>query len=115
MGKSNSKFIAIYDPPYGLNIVSTNKTKGSIGPDGIVPVNAYFPVVGDESTETSRKVYELLKALKLDRFIIFGGNYMTDFCPLQLVGLFGIKERIYLQTISLIVNWCGLVLINLQE
>ena len=90
MGKSMRKVVAIYDPPYGVSIINTKKAKGSIGfggklgfvgADGIVPVNAYAPIAGDETTETSRKVYELLKAKGLDKLIIFGGNYMTDFLP----------------------------------
>jgi len=90
MGKSNQKVVAIYDPPYGIDIVNTNKSKGSIGfggklgfigAKGMVDVNAYFPIIGDETTEVAKKCFSITKNLGIDRMIIFGGNYMTDFLP----------------------------------
>ena len=44
------------------------------------PVNEYSPVIGDESTETARKSYEILRGASRNQ-ILFGGNYFADFLP----------------------------------
>lgn len=68
--------LAITDPPYGIKIVSGNK----IGGANVCPVNEYSPVIGDESTETARKSYEILRDASRNQ-ILFGGNYFADFLP----------------------------------
>ena len=87
---NGNKAIVFSDAPYGVNIVSTNKATGSIGfgrklgfvgADGIVPVNAYHPIKGDETTETAEKFYRLCLDNGLGDFILWGGNYFTDFLP----------------------------------
>lgn len=40
----------------------------------------YFPIIGDESTETAEKAYKACLEFS-DNQIIFGGNYFTDFLP----------------------------------
>lgn len=65
------------DPPYGISVVKNN----SIGGGGIVPSNVYSEVIGDDTTETAKKTFELCKALGIENFIIFGGNYFADFLP----------------------------------
>jgi len=80
-----SKIIAILDPPYGINIVKPKKGSigyggklGFIGAKGTVDVNVYSEIIGDETTETAKKIYNLLLELGIDKLIIWGGNYMTD-------------------------------------
>lgn len=49
-----------------------------ISPDAVVPARQYRPVIGDETTETAKKNYEIAKEHSENQ-IIFGGNYFTDF------------------------------------
>ena len=101
--------LLLTDPPYGVSIVKGagkiggDKPFGSKAERGVVSGKAprpikfkgttrgeydgamvaateYFPIIGDESTETARKSYEAAKAVT-DEQIIFGGNYFTDFLP----------------------------------
>lgn len=66
--------LLLTDPPYGISVVKT----GKIGGDKIANCNEYSAIIGDESTETARKSYEVCKNFT-DNQIIFGGNYFTDF------------------------------------
>ena len=49
-----------------------------ISPDVVVKAKIYRTVIGDDTTETAQKNYEIVKDLS-DNQIIFGGNYFTDF------------------------------------
>ena len=49
-----------------------------ISPDVFVPAKQYMPVIGDDTTETAKKNYEIVKEYT-DNQIVFGGNYFTDF------------------------------------
>lgn len=79
------------DPPYGISVVKNNsiggggpvggKKKGRIDGGHIVPSNVYSEVIGDDTTETAKKTFELCKTLGIENFIIFGGNYFADFLP----------------------------------
>lgn len=69
--------MALTDPPYGINVVSKD---GSVGAKNLCDVGHYSPVIGDETTETAEKSYNIMKTLT-DRIIIFGGNYFTQFLP----------------------------------
>ena len=51
-----------------------------ISPDAVVPARVYRQIIGDETTETARKSYEVAKSLSKAQ-VIFGGNYFTDFLP----------------------------------
>ena len=82
------------DPPYGVNIVNVDKDggdkpfgsqKGKVGfgekgKNKILNCNTYMPIKGDETTDTARLNYEIVKELSKNQ-IIFGGNYFTDFLP----------------------------------
>ena len=57
--------------------MSTHKNN-RISPDVVVPAKTYSAVIGDETTETAKKNFEIAKELT-DNQIIFGGNYFTDF------------------------------------
>ena len=72
------------DPPYGISIVQSNKvggdkTFGSVGGDKIVKSKNYSKVIGDETTDTARNFYNTCISLGMENFIIWGGNYFTDF------------------------------------
>lgn len=66
--------LLLTDPPYGISVVKT----GKVGGGKIANCNEYSAIIGDESTETARKSYEVCKNFT-DNQIIFGGNYFTDF------------------------------------
>ena len=59
--------------------MSTPK-ENRIQPDAVIPAKEYRPVIGDETTETAKKNYEVSKKFSENQ-IIFGGNYFTDFLP----------------------------------
>lgn len=75
------------DPPYGINVVHGNKVGGSgathfgkVGGENIVQASTYMAIKGDETTDTARLNFEIVKELSENQ-IIFGGNYFTDFLP----------------------------------
>ena len=79
--------LSLTDPPYGVAVVQHNsvggdKPFGSKGSadrgDKMLTANTYAPIIGDETTETARKSYDIMKDVS-DNQIIFGGNYFTDF------------------------------------
>lgn len=53
-----------------------------ITPDAVVPAKTYNAIIGDETTETAKKNFEIAKE-HTDNQIIFGGNYFTDFLPVS--------------------------------
>lgn len=72
--------LLLTDPPYGINIVrKIDKAtgKGQIGSGG----KRYSPIIGDETTETAKKIYRLSQEIGIKKVILFGGNYFTDFLP----------------------------------
>ena len=90
--------LLLTDPPYGINVVNhtTKKiggdkpvtmamvhgnnrgSKGNIGGNHIVKSGIYFPVIGDDTTDTARDNYKIAKDFSKNQ-VIFGGNYFTDF------------------------------------
>lgn len=66
--------LLLTDPPYGISVVQNNQ----VGGGKIAKTNEYAPIIGDETTETAQKNYEIVKYISNDQ-IIFGGNYFTDF------------------------------------
>jgi site-specific DNA-methyltransferase (adenine-specific) len=72
------------DPPYGINIVSGGKVSGdksfgSVGTGNIVKTKNYPKIIGDNSTEYAKLFYNICVGLGIENFIIWGGNYFTDF------------------------------------
>lgn len=63
------------DPPYGIDVVKNN----SVGGGKIAKTNNYNEIIGDKTTETAKKFYELCININLKNFILWGGNYFTDF------------------------------------
>jgi DNA modification methylase len=64
------------DPPYGIKVVGGSK---SVGGRGFVEANKYESIIGDNSTDTAKQSYLLIK--DLESIVFWGGNYMTDFLP----------------------------------
>jgi len=66
------------DPPYGISIVKNEK----VGADfGIAKKGKYSKVIADDTTITAKSFYNTCISLGMDKFIIWGGNYFTDFLP----------------------------------
>lgn len=66
------------DPPYGIKVVKSQM----VGADfGIAKKGKYSEVIADDTTETANQFYQTCIALGFDNFIIWGGNYFTDFLP----------------------------------
>lgn len=75
------------DPPYGIDVVSASSTDGggkpfgSVGAGNKVKANTYAPIIGDETTETAKEFWQTCQAIGLTNYVIWGGNYFTDFLP----------------------------------
>lgn len=81
--------MVLTDPPYGISAVNgkTGTTNGngvlkfgSIGENNRVKTKVYKEIKGDDSTDTARLNYEIIKDVSKMQ-ILFGGNYFTDFLP----------------------------------
>lgn len=66
------------DPPYGINEETdrafasrTRKCKG----------NTFEKIIGDDSTETALKVFDLCNTLEIKTLIFWGGNYFASSLP----------------------------------
>ena len=98
--------LALTDPPYGISAVKgvasdsggdkavtigraggggklmfgkkSSPPTEPVGGDKIVKAHIYEYIQGDETTETARASYEIMKNFSANQ-IIFGGNYFTDF------------------------------------
>jgi DNA modification methylase len=66
------------DPPYGIAIVGGN---GKVGGDNKAKNGVYSEVIGDDTTDTAKEFYNICVSLGMENFIIWGGNYFTDFLP----------------------------------
>ncbi len=78
------------DPPYGIEVVGGTKPFGTVGgtkPFGTVGgtnkvnVNRYSPIIGDDTVSTAKDFYLLAVGLGVENFVIWGGNYFTEFLP----------------------------------
>ena len=81
--------LSLTDPPYGIAIVKAQGKiggdkpatfGGKIGGDHRVVATVYHEIKGDETTDTARLSYEIMKDVSRNQ-VIFGGNYFTDFLP----------------------------------
>lgn len=64
------------DPPYGIKVVGKN---GKVGGDNLAKNGVYAEIIGDDTTETAKEFYHTCQALGFQNYIIWGGNYFTDF------------------------------------
>lgn len=71
----NNIDLVLSDPPYGVDIVKGNH----VGGGQIAKVNNYIPIKGDDTTETAKEFYNSCISLSIKNYILFGGNYFTDF------------------------------------
>ena len=69
------------DPPYGIEVVGGTKPFGTVGGTNKVKVNRYSPIIGDDTVSTAKDFYLLAVELGVENFVIWGGNYFTEFLP----------------------------------
>lgn len=78
--------LCLTDPPYGIAIVKHKKvgddkpfgTTHGAAKNAILKATEYAPIKGDETTDTARNNYDIMKTISKNQ-ILFGGNYFTDF------------------------------------
>lgn len=83
----NKADMVFTDPPYGVSIVGKSGKVGGggvpkfgkVGGDGVVDAKNYSEIIGDNTTDTARDFYSTCVAFGFDNYIIWGGNYFTDF------------------------------------
>ena len=93
--------LVLTDAPYGIDVVGGDKAFGKVGGDkafgkvggnNIVKANTYMAIKGDDTTDTARYNYEIIKDVSKNQ-ILFGGNYFTDFLPPSRCWLVWDKEN----------------------
>jgi len=65
------------DPPYGIDVVNNNGKVG--GGTAKYPTTKFNKIIGDSTTDTAKEFYNTCISLGFNKFIIWGGNYFTDF------------------------------------
>ena len=66
------------DPPYGISVVKNDM----VGADfGIAKKGQYKPIANDDTKDVAQEFYQTCVSLEMKDFIIWGGNYFTDFLP----------------------------------
>ena len=68
------------DSPYGINVVNDEGTVIGYGNKHLAKRGQYKPIIGDETTETAQKAFEIYSKL-CEKMILWGGNYFTNFLP----------------------------------
>jgi len=86
------------DPPYGIKVVQGKKVGGdkgfgSVGGNKIVKAKEYSEIIGDDTTDTAREFYQTCISLGMENFIIWGGNYFTDFLTPSMCWIVWDKEN----------------------
>ena len=66
------------DPPYGISVVKSEMVGANFG---VAKKGKYSEVIADDTTKTAQEFYQTCVALGMDKFIIWSGNYFTDFLP----------------------------------
>jgi DNA modification methylase len=77
------------DPPYGINVVQGD----SVGGNKLAKANSYSEIIGDDTTDTAREFYNTCISLGMENFIIWGGNYFTDFLTPSMCWIVWDKEN----------------------
>lgn len=95
--------LVLTDPPYGIKIQHKDGTIGG-GGSGLFTTQRIMygrrrvkpqystPFAGDETTDSARKHYAIVKDLT-SKLIIWGGNYFTEFLPPHGGWIFWDKQR----------------------
>jgi DNA modification methylase len=86
------------DPPYGIKVVQNKKVGGdkafgNVGGNNIVKAKEYSEIIGDDTTDTARDFYNTCISLGMENYIIWGGNYFTDFLPPSMCWIVWDKEN----------------------
>lgn len=77
---NGTKIDMVYtDAPYGISIVNDKTHK--VGAGNLAKNKEYLQVKGDDTTDTAKEFYNSCISLGIDNFIMWGGNYFTDFLP----------------------------------
>ena len=77
---NGNKIDMVYtDAPYGISIVNDKTHK--VGAENLAKNKEYLQVKGDDTTDTAKKFYNSCISLGINNFILWGGNYFTDFLP----------------------------------
>jgi site-specific DNA-methyltransferase (adenine-specific) len=77
---NGNKIDMVYtDAPYGISIVNDKTHK--VGAGNLAKNKEYLQVKGDDTTDTAKKFYNNCVNIGIDNFILWGGNYFTDFLP----------------------------------
>jgi hypothetical protein len=78
--------IVFSDPPYGIDIVKGNKVGGGgatnfgkVGGGKVVEAKTYAAIANDDSTDVAREFYHACQSVGIKDYILWGGNYFTDF------------------------------------
>jgi DNA modification methylase len=77
------------DPPYGIKVVQGD----SVGGNKLAKANSYSEIIGDDTTDTAREFYNTCISLGMENFIIWGGNYFTDFLAPSMCWIVWDKEN----------------------
>jgi DNA modification methylase len=94
----NKADMVFTDPPYGISVVQGkkvggDKSFGTVGGGKIVKSKTYSEIIGDDTTDTAREFYDTCISLGMENFIIWGGNYFTDFLPPSMCWIVWDKEN----------------------
>ena len=95
----NEKIDLVFtDPPYGIDVVQGksvggSKSFGTVGGGKIVKAKEYSPIIGDDTTETAKEFYNACVSLGFENYIIWGGNYFTDFLNPSMCWIVWDKEN----------------------
>lgn len=86
------------DPPYGIKVVQNkkiggDKAFGNVGGNNIVKAKEYAEIIGDDTTETAKEFYQTCQSLGFENYIIWGGNYFTDFLEPSMCWIVWDKEN----------------------
>ena len=86
------------DPPYGIKVVQGKKVGGdkafgNVGGSNIVKAKEYSEIIGDDTTDTAKEFYQTCQALGFENYIIWGGNYFTDFLTPSMCWIIWDKEN----------------------
>lgn len=86
------------DPPYGIKVVQNKKVGGdkafgNVGGNNIVKAKEYSEIIGDDTTETAKEFYHTCQSLGFENYIIWGGNYFTDFLTPSMCWIVWDKEN----------------------